>query len=238
MQRKTDRHVTDEVKTLLKKLISFRSTGDRPDELEKLADFVTDYFRESPVFIDRYQFGDKPALVITTQKTKQPKIFFQGHLDVVDGNDTQFVPQEKGNRLYGRGAVDMKGFDAIVLHLIRETARLKKDYDIGIMLTFDEEIGSENGAKRLSELDYSCGILINGDGGYNHKLIYAEKGILKFKLSVEAIPGRHPYPWQGENAFDILIRNYNKIIALFPDQELATDNDNWYTTYSTYDVHV
>ncbi|NOY79164.1 MAG: hypothetical protein GXO76_15030, partial [Calditrichaeota bacterium] len=40
------------------------------------------------------------------------------------------------------------------------------------------------------------------------------------------------------NAFDILIRNYNKIIALFPDQELATDNDNWYTTYSTYDVHV
>ena len=65
-----------------------------------------------------------------------------------------------------------------------------------------------------------------------------KKGILKFKMSVETIPGRHPNPWQGENAFDILIQNYNKITSLFPYQKQANNDDNWYTTYSSYDVRV
>ena len=233
-----DSEITEEVTDLLSRLISFRSTETRPDQLEKLAEFVLKYFRGVPVFIDQFKFGDKPALVITTKKTKHPLLFYQGHLDVVDGNDDQFKPRIKGDRLYGRGAVDMKGFDAIALHILRRKALENTDLDFGIMLTFDEEIGSENGAKKLAERGYRAKILLNGDGGYHHALIYAEKGILKFRLAARATPGRHPYPWQGGNAFDHLIKNYNRIVALFPNQNIATDDDNWYTTFSSYDVVV
>ncbi len=237
-EKSEDAEITAEVTELLSQLIAFRSTDTRPDQLRQIAQFVADYFRNVPVHVSQFLFEDKPALVITTRKTKRPALFFQGHLDVVDGADEQFKPKIEGERLYGRGSVDMKGFDAIVLHLLKKKALQGTPLDMGIMLTCDEEIGSENGAKKLAQMGFRSKIILNGDGGYHHALIYAEKGILKFKLSTYAKPGRHPYPWQGGNAFDHLIQNYNRVVALFPNQTVATDNDNWYTTFSSYDVRV
>ncbi len=227
-----------EISNTLKELIQFRSTEDRPEQLNKLANYVVNFFSNAGLYLQQYDFNGKPALVITTRKTKRPKIFFQGHLDVVEGDDSQFVPRTNGVHLYGRGAVDMKGFDAIVMHLLRNKSALQDEYDIGIMLTSDEETGGQNGALQLRNLGYDCDCLVNGDGGYHHALIYAEKGILKFKMSVATKPGRHPNPWRGENAFDILVQNYENITSLFPHQKQATDEDNWYTTYSSYDVRV
>ena len=234
----TGEEVLEEVVGLLCELVRFRSTADRPDQLEALANFVEDYAREAPLHVRRYRFGDKPALVLTTRDTTEPTLFYQGHLDVVDGEDEQFEPKIVGDRLYGRGTVDMKGFVALILHLLKRKALEGSGLDVGAMLTFDEEIGGENGAARLAELGWRSKILLNGDGGYNFALTYAEKGILKFKMAVRTQPGRHPYPWQGQNAFDLLIRNYNRVVALFPEQDVATDTDNWYTTFSSYDVRV
>ena len=90
----------------------------------------------------------------------------------------------------------------------------------------------------MAELGYTCDLLINGDAGYNHSVIYGEKGILKIKLKVEATPGRHPYTWEGKNAFELLNEDYNAIISLFQNKDIATNDDNWYTTYSIYDVEI
>ncbi|MBL7092482.1 M20 family metallopeptidase [candidate division KSB1 bacterium] len=227
-----------EISDTLKELIRFRSTENRSSQLKQLANYVVEFFKSTGLFVKQYEFNSKPALVITTKDTLKPKIFFQGHLDVVEGDNSQFIPQTNGTRLYGRGSVDMKGFDAIVMHLLRNKSEHQANYNVGVMLTFDEEIGGKNGALQLRKLGYDCDCLINGDAGYHHALIYAEKGILKLKIKVKAKPGRHPFPWQGENAFDILIQNYNKITSLFPYQNKAADADNWYTTYSSYDVRV
>ncbi len=230
--------VLEEVLDLLQAMVRFRSTADRAEELTALADFVEDYVRTTPLHVRRYQFTDRPALVLTTRDTGAPALFYQGHLDVVDGENAQFEPRIVGDRLYGRGTVDMKGFVALILHLMKRKVLEGMDLDVGALLTFDEEVGGENGAKRLAELGWRSKILLNGDGGYNFALTYAEKGILKFKMAVRTQPGRHPYPWQGQNAFDLLIRNYNRVVALFPEQDVATDTDNWYTTFSSYDVRV
>ncbi len=219
-------------------LIRFRTVDGAFQEFERAVAYVKDFFRQVPVHITEHRFGKYPALVITTRPTRHPRIFFQGHLDVVPGEEEQFQPQIRGDRLYGRGSVDMKGFDALAMHLLRELARQQPEADVGLMLTFDEEIGGEHGAARLAELGYGANIIINGDGGYNYAVIFAEKGILKIRICTEAIPGRHPYPWQGENAFDVLIRNYQNIISLFPEHWKATEEDNWYSTYSVYDVKV
>ncbi|MBL6989276.1 MAG: M20/M25/M40 family metallo-hydrolase [Bacteriovoracaceae bacterium] len=223
---------------LTERLVEFKTTASNLEQLHLVKDFVINYFKHSGLHIARHQFNSLPALVITTKKTKTPKVLLQAHLDVVDGDQSQFIPTIINDRLYGRGTSDMKGFAAISMHLLKEIAASKDDLDIGLMLTFDEEVGSLNGALKLAELGYSADIIINGDGGHNHSVIYAEKGILKFKLEASANPGRHPYVWEGENAFDILMGSYCKIKELCDNQHRASALDNWYSTHSVYDINV
>ena len=218
----------------IKDLISFKTTEKRYDEFDKTVNYVKKFFEGTNVTIFEHRYNNHPALVITTQGTKHPHILLQGHLDVVNGKPEQFYPRIEGENLYGRGSVDMKGFVALAMHAVRELSG--GDADVGLMISFDEEIGSANGTARLIEEGYSCDILFNGDGGYNYAVIYGEKGILKLKLSVDTDPGRHPLPWNGESAFEVFVQEYEKIKQLFPSSKLATDANNWHTTYSLYDV--
>ncbi len=229
--------ITNELLRTITDLVSFKTTENNLSEFEKAANYVERFFEKENVFVKKHVYDGVPAFFITVRDTKKPRILLQGHLDVVNGNEEQFSPKIKGDKLFGRGTVDMKGFVAVAMHLLKDAAR--SGDDVGLMITFDEETGSENGAKRLVEEEgYSCDILFNGDGGYNYAVIYGEKGILKFEAEVEAAPGRHPYPWDGENAFDLFVEDYRRITKLFPESKFATDADNWHTTYSIYDVKV
>jgi succinyl-diaminopimelate desuccinylase len=218
----------------IKDLISFKTTDGRFDEFNRAVNYVREFFKGTNVTIFEHRYNNYPALVISTKGTKHHHILLQGHLDVVNGRDEQFIPRIEGEKLYGRGSVDMKGFVALAMHAVRELS--ETNADIGLMITFDEEIGSANGTARLIKEGYSCDILFNGDGGYNYAVIYGEKGILKFKFSVDTDPGRHPFPWNGESAFEVFVEEYEKIKQLFPSSKLATDADNWHTTYSLYDL--
>ncbi len=219
-------------------LVRFKTVDGNFAEFEATVDYVEKFFENSNVHIYKHYFNNYPALFISTKDTKKPEIMFQGHLDVVNGKDRQFVPVIKGNRLFGRGTADMKGFDALAMHLIKEISESEEDYGIGLMLTFDEEIGGENGAAKMAELGYGGEKIFNGDGGYNFAVIHGEKGILKFEMEVQAKPGRHPYVWQGKNAFDLLTEDYRAITSLFPFNSKATEEDNWHSTYSIYDVKI
>ncbi len=228
----------DAILQTISDLIQFRTVDGQFDTFENVVQYVQNFFADSNLFINVLRFNRYPALVITQNPTKNPQFFLQGHLDVVDGSPEQFVPKIHDNKLYGRGSVDMKGFDAVAMHLLRDFALSQKNVNAGLMLTFDEEIGGANGAEQLAKMGYLPKILINGDGGYNYAVIHAEKGILKIKISTQSESGRHPYPWDGQNAFDLLVRDYRKIMNLFEEQRLATENNNWFTTYSSYDVIV
>ncbi len=48
---------------------------------------------------------------------------------------------QKGDRLYGRGTCDMKGFDAIALALVPEMLRAGLKRPIHLALSYDEEPG-------------------------------------------------------------------------------------------------
>lgn len=223
-----------ELLELIKSLISFKTTPKNFTEFKKTVKFIRSYFSDSGVTINEHWFNGFPALFIATRETKRPKLLFQGHLDVVNGKEEQFTPRIEGNKLYGRGSVDMKSFVALAMKFVKDNP----DLDVGLIITFDEEIGSENGAKKMAELGYSAELLFNGDGGYNYSVIYGEKGILKFEMKTEANPDRHPYPWKGKNAFDLFVDDYKKLEKIFSENGSATDEDNWHTTYAVYDVKV
>jgi acetylornithine deacetylase len=69
-----------------------------------------------------------------------------GHVDVVpvDGQDwtsDPFAATVRDGRLYGRGACDMKGFDAVVLAHAPDFAAAALREPIHVALTYDEELG-------------------------------------------------------------------------------------------------
>jgi succinyl-diaminopimelate desuccinylase len=226
----------NEIVETVEKLVSFKTTPSNYEEFERAISYIENYFKDTTIKIEKHYFDEFPTLFISTSGMKHASILLQAHVDVVDGNESQFTPVIKGGKMFGRGTSDMKGFVAIAMKLLLDFEKHAGEFNLALVLTFDEEIGSENGAKKMAELGYTGDLIINGDAGYNHSVIYGEKGILKINLKVEATPGRHPYTWQGKNAFELLNEDYNSIISLFKNKDVATEDDNWYTTYSIYDI--
>ena len=78
----------------------------------------------------------------------RPALLVHGHLDVVPADPAEwsvhpFSGEERDGYIWGRGAVDMKDMDAMVLALVREWARtgVQPDRDIVLAFVADEEAG-------------------------------------------------------------------------------------------------
>jgi succinyl-diaminopimelate desuccinylase len=214
---------------LTKSLIRFKSTENRPEELERIVDFVENYFKKTGLFIRRFGSQGKPSIVVTFKKNKKiPKVFLNGHLDVIEAEDKDFIPRLKRNRLYGRGAGDMKGAVACLMEVMREFAKAGKKSSLGLMLTCDEEIGGENGVGfLLNKKGYKSNLVICPDGGSLFKIIIAEKGFFRFKIEAKGKSCHSSRPWKGDNAIEKLIEAYLEIKKMFPR---ITIKDNWKET--------
>ncbi|MFS0884384.1 M20/M25/M40 family metallo-hydrolase [Aeromicrobium sp. 179-A 4D2 NHS] len=92
------------------------------------------------------------------QESGRPGLVIHGHLDVVpaqasDWSVDPFAAEIVDDYVVGRGAVDMKDFDAIMLAVVRERQRSGRIPDRPILLVFtaDEEAGGQLGAHWLVE---------------------------------------------------------------------------------------
>ena len=136
-------------------------------------------------------------------------LLVHGHLDVVPADASEwsvhpFSGEVKDGYLWGRGAVDMKDFDAMVLAVVREWKRTGyvPPRDIVLAYTADEEAGMEYGSQWLvrehpDEFD-GCTEAIGEVGGYSYTVaddlrLYlvqtAEKGLDWLRLHATGRPG-------------------------------------------------
>ncbi len=212
-----------EIVALTKKLVSFKTTEDRPEELKKCINFVASYFKGSGCIVKKYMSNNKPSIVILTKNTKKPEIMFNGHLDVVAAGIKDFSPKIKGTRMYGRGTRDMKGSAAVMMLLMKKFAKQKKS--IGLMLTSDEEIGGLNGVKFLVKKGYKPKFVLVADGP--HALVTKEKGILRLTVSATGKSAHGAMLWDGENAIEKLMIAYLKMKKMFPK---TTKKNRWKET--------
>ena len=203
---------------LTKKLVEFKTISQNLDELGRVVDFVEDRYKNEEVFVKRYEKNKKPSLVVTFQKTKKPKIFLNGHLDVVDAPDEDFVSKIKGNRLYGRGAADMKGPVATMLLAFEYFLKQEKKPSLGLLFTCDEEVGSKDGLEYLLKKEkYSANLVINPDGGQDIlNIINKSKGLLHLRIESKGKSAHGSMVWLGENALEKLMNGYSKLAKIFP----------------------
>lgn len=162
--------------------------------------------------------------------SSRPGLVVHGHLDVVPANAADwsvdpFSAEIKDGFIWGRGAVDMKNMDAMILATVRDWARNGYQPQRDIVLAFfaDEEAGSIFGShymvKNHPEVFAGCTEAVSEVGGFSvtvggGKRLYmietAEKGIHWMKLTASGRAG-HGSVMNNENALTRLTAAVTKI---------------------------
>ncbi|WP_409348425.1 M20 family metallopeptidase [Natronorarus salvus] len=160
-------------------------------------------------------YEERPQAVATVGEG-EPTLVLNGHVDVVPAGDRSqwshdpYGAEIDGDRLYGRGAVDMK---AGVAAGMVATARLAEEIRSGALggsIVFQAAIGEETaepGTKRLLELGYGgeYGVVLEPTG---LRTATSEKGLAWYEITVEGDPSHASRPDRGSNA----IRNAQPVL--------------------------
>jgi succinyl-diaminopimelate desuccinylase len=178
---------------VLIKLISYNTVTGNNQEIQACLEYVA-----SLIPADRYDIkiivnNDIPNLYVKSKEGNNP-ILLNGHIDVVPADESQFKAIVKDNKVYGRGAVDMKGAVAVMISVLQNMS----GYDL--LLTGDEETGGQDGMKYLLESDkvknYEYAITGEPTG-----LVVAtqEKGIMWVDAIFKGKSSHAAKPWEGSN---------------------------------------
>ncbi len=208
----------DEVVQLCSDLIRIDTTnpGDHSGPGERAAaEYVAAMLAEVGVQPQIFESHPKrTSLVARIEGTDptRPALLVHGHLDVVpaDPSDWQvhpFAGELSGDCVWGRGAVDMKDMDAMIISVIRRRLREGRRPPRDIVLAFlaDEEAGGKWGASFLvdnhPDLFDGCTEAIGEVGGFSYTLngpsgpqrMYllqtAEKGMAWLRLTARGTAG-------------------------------------------------
>jgi len=205
----------------LEKLIKYKTTSDDIKNIEQFFNFIENKFQKN-FFIKKYFHKNYPILILSNTKKKKFDIMFLCHADVVDGKDSQFFLKQKGDKLFARGTLDMKGQLAAILFAVKKAIAVNKNISVGILITSDEEI-SGDGAKYLAnEKNYRATVALIPDGGDN-EIIISQKGFMQLKAIARGKSCHASRPWEGQNAIEIAKELSNRIKNKFPSPKSKTD---------------
>ena len=205
-------------------LLSVESVSDRPDELARAVDLVLDFI--GPGFsVERFEWADNPgALVYHGAVRPAFTVLLNAHLDVVAAPASQFRPYREENRLYARGAMDMKVAALAQALAFRELAG-RLPYPLGLQLVTDEETPDPRGTLHQLDEGVTAGFAVIGEAS-GLGIATECKGVAKVRLSAEGRSAHAAYPWQGDNAVLKLNRALDAILSAHP----VPDAEAWRTT--------
>lgn len=209
---------------ILRDLVAMPTVSGNYDSLHAALDYVEEFLAPYELHVKRLVWNGVESLVATTRDTKTPLVMFGAHMDVVPAPEEQFHLQKKDSKYFGRGVQDMKGAIAAFLSVIAELGNDLPNYDLGLMITTDEEVGGYNGTARLVRAGYVPQVLILPDGGNNWDLEKFAKGIWHFNLEANGTSAHASRPWEGDNAIDKLLTAMHGIRALFPTEPSSATN--------------
>ncbi len=207
--------------------------GDGKGDEKAIAQYVVNLLAEVGIVAQSFESAPGRVNVIANIEgidATRPALVLHGHLDVVpadaaDWSVDPFAAVIKEGMIWGRGAVDMKNMDAMMLATVRSWARRGYKPPRRIVLAFfaDEEAGSLFGSrwmvKNHPEVFNDCSEAVSEVGGFSvtvgeNKRLYfvetAEKGIHWMRLTAHGRAG-HGSMVNDENALTRLAEAVAKI---------------------------
>ena len=227
--------IEEEAVSICQDLIRIPSVnfGEGKGDEKAVADYVVNSLAEVGIEAKIYESAPKRCNVIARIKgsdSSRPGLVVHGHLDVVPANADDwsvdpFSAEIKDGMIWGRGAVDMKNVDAMILAIVRSWARKGFTPSRDIVLAFfaDEEAGMSFGSRWMTEhhpeVFAGCSEAISEVGGFSvtvadGKRLYfveaAQKGIHWMKLTAKGRAG-HGSMMNDDNALTTLTEAVAKI---------------------------
>jgi succinyl-diaminopimelate desuccinylase len=190
--------MSEELVGLAERLIGYETTDS--EAISEAAGFVEGWLEARGIGVVRDEVRGLPVLKAEVGAAEGPTVVLQGHLDVVPGLAGQFEPRLEGDRLYGRGAYDMKGALAamlVVAAAMRDQDRVR--VRLGIVGDEESEEDAERGCDRLVDSGFLGDFAITGEPTDLHIGVEA-KGVLALRLEVAGTAAHGATPWLGDNA--------------------------------------
>lgn len=196
------------VRPIIDRLVGFDTVSARSNLA--LIDWVADYLDGYGIPVRRtYNAERTKANLFATigPADKVGGVILSGHTDVVpvEGqawDSDPFAIVERGGRLYGRGAADMKSFIAISLALVPEFAARPLKRPIHLAFSFDEEIGCNGAHYLVADLPQGAArprLCIIGEPTLM-KIANAHKGSYIFRTRILGLEGHSSAPQLGVSA--------------------------------------
>ena len=204
----------EDVVKLCQELIQIPSVnyGEGKGDEKAAAEYVVAKMKEVGIESKIYESAPNRCSVVARiegRDKSKPGLVVNGHLDVVPANAADwsvdpFSGAIKDGCIWGRGAVDMKNMDAMILAVIRLWAKHNYQPERTIVIVFfaDEEAGGIYGSRWMAEkhpeVFAGCSETVSEVGGFSltllsGKRVYAieasQKGIEWMKLTAEGVAG-------------------------------------------------
>ncbi len=225
---------------LLKKLIKIESISPNDNGC---FDVIKQQFDGLDFSFEETNYKNISNLIITNGDSKNKTFCFLGHTDVVPpGPESEWsVPPFSGeiidNKIYGRGAADMKGGVACFISALKEFLCENKDpsFNIMVLLNSNEEGKLENGKvdrviNEMIDKDKFIDFCLIGEPSSSKKvgdvIRIGRRGSLSGNLKVYGIQGHVAYPKQALNP----ILGIGKTLEELKNMEWDRGNENFEPT--------
>jgi succinyl-diaminopimelate desuccinylase len=168
--------------------------------VQAAAGFVKGWLEARDVEVKDGTHNGLPVIAATVGAEHGPTVILHGHLDVVPGRPEQFEPYVDGDRLFGRGAYDMKGGLAAMMCAARDLST-QSGVKVHFVCVSDEESdeAEARGSDYLVEKGFTGDFAITGEPTDLHIGVQA-KGVLALRLEVSGTAAHGSTPWLGDNA--------------------------------------
>lgn len=207
------------VTEILDRLIGFPSVVGKPNG--DIVNWISDYLVEQGVHVRLLKGpeGDRSNLFATIGPKDMPGYILSGHMDVVPAGEPEwasspFILRRDNDKLFGRGASDMKGFLASVLAAVPVLAKAGLSRPIHIAFSYDEEAGCRGVPHLIARLPELCvkplGAIIGEPS--NMQAVRAHKGKAAARVTVQGHSGHSSRPDLGLNAIHAMAEVLNAAV--------------------------
>jgi acetylornithine deacetylase len=208
------------VEDLLAKLVAFPSVVGAPNGA--IAAWIADYCRAHGATVEVIPGpeGDRCNLFATVGPRDKAGYILSGHMDVVPAGEAEwssdpFSLRSEGDRRYGRGTTDMKGFLACALAALPKLVASNLSRPIHLALSYDEEAGCRGVPHLIAALPHLCQKPLAAIIGEPSRMqaVRAHKGKAAVRLEVIGRSGHSSQPHLGLNAVHAMAGVITKAVA-------------------------